>query len=149
MGNQIDPQSLAQEIIKIIQNLNILDRNRYVRGAAGELEQIEDSGVGGNAGKPSSPPGLCYRARFTLRFLDYDEIGLLEKFLGEHIKKFKKTKEFEGEYNFGMHPFASQDPKIKLISIDEPNGKPSEQREALIKDLRTLASLLNNYSLQR
>ena len=144
------PQSLAQAIVKRIEALDILDNNRYVRGAAGELEAIQDRGVGGAAGRyekrvqgeePQKKISHRYRARFTLRFIDYPAIGHLEKFLTKHAE------EFNGEYTFGKHPLTIDDERMRLISLEESGeGHHATQRKHLMDDLKTLDKILEAYA---
>jgi hypothetical protein len=140
---KLNPQSLVESVVAQITKIGILDRNKYVRGLAGQLEEAgKDEGARGLAGKGNGNPN--YRARIVLRVLNYKIIGELEQFLEEH------KGEFNGDCSLRMHPVDPLiDSKIRVISINEPYGKPSEQERALIDDLKTLGNIFDNYAQQR
>jgi hypothetical protein len=147
------PQSLAKAIVTKIIALG-LDRNKYVRGAAGELEKLGAAGRAGryekiehgqrteqNRKRKRRGIPKCYRARFTLMFDDYAEMGHLEKYLAE------QSGELLGEYSFIKHPLNPENTKMRVIGIEESgDGHHATQRSALMKDLRTLDKILEKYA---
>jgi hypothetical protein len=138
-----NPESLVKTAAEKIEGLDtILHKKAKIRGRAGKLEAMPSPGAN-RLGEEEKEAGKRYRARITIRFSSYATMGKFDGYLTDNEKHFR------GDYSLRPHPQDTGGTTLRILSIDENNGGPSEQEDNLMRDLRTLGTLIDDYAQQQ